>query len=127
MPKRILVVDDDVDIRETLQVILKSAGYEVIQAADGKEAEAKLQKEPIDLAILDVMMESDTRGFHLAYTIRQDPKLKNLPVIMLTGVEEKSGLKLEPEKAGDFLPVNAFLRKPVDAKELKAKIAELLG
>lgn len=127
MAKRILVVDDDPDIRATLEVILTKAGYEVLHAADGKEAEARLAAEKIDLVMLDVMMESDTRGFHLAYAISKDPRLRKLPIIMLTGVEEKSGLRIEPEKSGDFLPVDAYLRKPVDVEQLKATLAKLLA
>jgi len=127
MAKRILIVDDDVDFRQATELILTGAGYEVIQAASGKEAEEKLQNEQIDLILLDVMMETETEGFHLAYKLRKDDKLKDIPIVILTCIEEKTGEVLEPEKSGDYLPVDAFLRKPVAAEEMKAKLAELLG
>lgn len=124
--KRILVVDDDPDLREATEIILSSAGYQVSLASSGAEAVQKLTSQKVDLILLDVMMETDTEGFHLAYRIRQDLKLKDVPIIMLTCIEERTGEVLEPDKAGDFLPVQAFLRKPLDADVLKAKVAELV-
>jgi len=126
MAKRILVVDDDPDLREATEIILSGAGYEVFLAAGAAEALKQLQAQKIDLILLDVMMETETEGFHLAYQIRQDSRLKDIPIVMLTCIEEKTGEMLEPEKAGDFLPVQAFLRKPLDAAVLKQKVAELI-
>ncbi len=126
MPKRVLVVDDDVDVRDTTRMILSAAGYEVLEAASRKEAEQQLASQKVDLIILDVMLETDTEGFHLSYKMRQDPKLKRIPIIMLTCIEEKTGQELTPEESGDFLPVEAFLRKPLDPDELKAQVAMLL-
>jgi len=129
MAKRILIVDDDEDFRMATELILAGAGagYEVLQAANGKEAERKLAEKGADLILLDVMMDTDTEGFHLAYKLRKDPKHKDVPIIILTCIEEKTGETIEPEKSGDFLPVEAFLRKPLDAEDLKAKVAELLA
>ena len=126
MAKRILVVDDDPDLREATQIILSGAGYEVTLADSAAQARQKLQAEKVDLILLDVMMETETEGFHLAYELRRDPKFKSIPIMMLTCIEEKTGQMLEPEKAGDFLPVEVFLRKPLDAKVLTAKIREVL-
>ena len=126
MAKRILVVDDDPDLREATEIILSGAGYEVSLAASAAEATAKLQTEPVDLIVLDVMMETETEGFHLAYRIRENDKLKDVPIIMLTCIEEKTGEMLQPDKSGDFLPVQAFLRKPLEPEVLKQKVAELL-
>jgi len=109
-----------------MQIILSGAGYEVTLADSASQARQKLKAEKVDLVLLDVMMETDTEGFHLAYEIRRDPGLKDVPIVMLTCIEERTGEVLEPEKAGDFLPVEAFLRKPLDAKALTDKIAELL-
>jgi len=126
MAKRILIVDDDDDFREATELILTGAGYDVSHAVNGTEAEKKLRSEKIDLILLDIMMDTDTEGFHLAYKIRQDEKLKGIPIVILTCIEEKTGEVIEFSKSGDYLPVEAFLRKPLDAVELKARIAELL-
>lgn len=127
MAKHILVVDDDADIRQAAEMVLTSAGYKVSFAASAEEAMQKLQAAGADLVLLDVMMETDTAGFHLAYDIRKDAKLKNTPIVMLTSIEDRLGVKIELGTDGDFLPVNAFLRKPIDAPALKAKVAELLA
>lgn len=126
MAKKILVVDDDPDLREATAVILTGAGYEVWQASCAKEAQLKLATHLPDLVLLDVMMETDTEGFHLAYQIRINPRLKNVPIIMLTSMEEKTGELMDLENDKEFLPVQAFLRKPLDAKVLKEKVAELV-
>ena len=127
MAKRILVVDDDPDLRESTEIILSAAGYQVALASSAAEATKFLQRDSVDLIILDVMMETDTEGFHLAYQIRQDDRLKNVPIIMLTCIEEKTGEVLDPTKAGEYLPVQGFLRKPMEAAALKAKVAEVLA
>jgi len=127
MAKRILVVDDDADFREATQIILKSAGYDVSLADGAGQAMERLKAEKVDLILLDVMMETDTEGFHLAYKIRQQDALKNIPIIILTCIEEKTGEVIEPDKAGDFLPVEGFLRKPLNATDLKTKISEVLA
>lgn len=126
MAKKIMVVDDDPDLREATEIVLSGAGYDVALAASAKECLELVKTTPVDLFILDVMMETDTEGFHLAYKLRETDKHKGTPIIMLTCIEERTGQVLEPDKAGDFLPVQGFLRKPMDAKTLKAKVAELL-
>lgn len=126
MAKKILVVDDDPDLREATATVLSACGYEVWQASSAKEAQLKLATHLPDLVLLDVMMETDTEGFHLAYQIRVNPRLKNVPIVMLTSMEEKMGEAIDLENDKEFLPVQAFLRKPLDVAELKAKVAELL-
>jgi len=125
MAKRVLVVDDDMDFQEATGMILKGSGYEVSTAANSAEALDVLNSQPVDLILLDVMMESDTEGFHLAYRIREDEKLKAIPIVMLTCIEEKTGVELDPTKSEDYMPVEAYLRKPLDAKQLKETIAKL--
>ena len=127
MAKRILIVDDDPDIQDATQIILRGAGYEVDTAGSAAEGMQKLRESGADLILLDVMMETETEGFHMAYALREDPKLKDIPIVILTCIEEKTGEVLEPEKAGDYLPVEAFLRKPLDADVLTDKVAEVLG
>ena len=127
MAKQILVVDDDADIRQAAELVLAAAGYQVSFAASAQEALEMLLAKPVDLVLLDVMMETHTAGLHLSYDIRKNSRLKGIPIIMLTSIEDRLGEKIEPGESGDFLPVDAFLRKPIDAPVLKAKVAELLG
>ena len=125
MAKRVLVVDDDMDFQEATGMILAAAGYEVSKAANSAEAMEALTSQQVDLILLDVMIKSDTEGFHLAYKIREDEKLKNIPIVMLTCIEEKTGVALDPAASEDYMPVEAYLRKPLDAKQLKETIAKL--
>ena len=126
MAKKVLVVDDDPDLREAAEIILTNAGYDVVTAGSAAEAWKKLRIDGADLILLDVMMETDTEGFHMVYELRDNEKYREIPIVILTCIEERTGEVLEPEKAGDFLPVQAFLRKPLEAAKLKSTIAEFL-
>jgi len=128
MAKKILIVDDDSDIREATEMVLVAAGYDVLHAASRAEAEKVLaeQSDQVGLILLDVMMETETEGFHLAYKLRADERYKPIPIVILTCIEETTGETIQPEQSGDYLPVDAYLRKPLDAEQLKATVAQLI-
>ena len=125
---KILVVDDDEDIRASLQAILEGQQYTVITAADKTEGMEKIRTEKPDLAILDVMMSSWDDGFEMARGLKKDPQFKNMPILMLTGVKDKTGIDFKPT-AGDptWCPVDGFLDKPVEPDILLAEINKLLS
>jgi CheY-like chemotaxis protein len=83
MAKRILVVDDDENILSLERTILEQKGFEVTTAGGGKEALRALAEHPFDLVLLDVMMP-EVDGFTVCRKIKEDSKLKDLPVIFLT-------------------------------------------
>ena len=85
--KKILIVDDDIDIITVVESILKSRGYEVISANDKVEGLEKIKTEKPDLAILDVMMTTPYEGFELAKEIVENPSMKDMPVIMQTSID----------------------------------------
>ena len=124
----ILVVDDDEDIRLALQALLESRDYKVETAATKDEGLEKFTSVKPDLAILDVMMVSWQDGFELARELKKDPDLKNVPILMLTGVENKTGFEFK-SAAGDeeWLPVEGFLDKPVEPEVLLAEVEKLLN
>jgi len=70
MPKKILIIDDDIDLVETMRMVLENAGFNIIDAQDGQKGYAKILNDKPDLVILDVMMQSQDEGFHIAYQIR---------------------------------------------------------
>ncbi|MHC4233396.1 MAG: response regulator [Planctomycetota bacterium] len=123
----ILVVDDDEDIRLAVQALLESRDYKVETAATKEEGLQKFTTVKPDLAILDVMMVSWQDGFELARELKKDPDLKNVPILMLTGVENKTGFEFK-SAAGDeeWLPVEGFLDKPVEPEVLLAEVEKLL-
>jgi two-component system alkaline phosphatase synthesis response regulator PhoP len=128
MPKsRILIIDDDPDITEAMTVILDNRGYEVARAGDSSEGMDQLKKQRPDLIILDVMMRTQQEGFELSRELKQNPKYKDIPILMLTAVKEKTGIDFKPD-AGDeaWLPVEGFLDKPVKPDVLLDKVQTLL-
>lgn len=126
---KILIVDDDRDMVDTTRRFLETKGYSVDVAYHPDEGLAKLEQDIPDLAILDVMMGRGAGGFVLARKIRKDARFKNMPVIMLTGMREQTGFS---SPAGDpkhpkFLPVDAFLEKPLALPKLLEKLEEQLA
>ena len=118
MAKKIMIIDDDFDLVEAMRITLEAAGYEVIDAQNGDTGLAKIKSESPDLVLLDVMMSSIDEGFHVAYKIREDAEIQDTPIVMLTAVGNQTGFAFNPGKDADFLPVDAFLEKPVNPKKL---------
>ncbi len=112
----ILIVDDEARNRDLIEAILKSGGYRLETAADGQEALAKTIELRPDLILLDVMMP-DITGFEVCQTIREDPDLADIPVILVTALDDRKS-RLQGIEAG----ADDFLSKPVDSMELKARV-----
>ena len=124
---RILIIDDDPDITEAMTVVLENRGYEVGSAADSTEGMEQLKANRPDVIILDVMMRTRQEGFELSRELKTNPDYKDIPILMLTAVKEKTGLDFKPT-AGDesWLPVEEFLDKPVKPDVLLEKVESLL-
>lgn len=119
-PARILIVDDHEDNVVLLRIILEAQGYRIVSASDGVEALASIRREPPDLLLLDVMMPR-LSGYDVVRTIRTDPLLPYVPIILITAKQELSDkIKGLDIGADDFLP------KPVQSMELIAKVRALL-
>jgi len=125
---KILIIDDDPDITEAMTVVLENRGYEVRGARDGTEGMEQLKQARPDLIILDVMLRTSQEGFELSRELKQNPKYKDIPILMLTAVKQKTGLDFKAE-AGDqsWLPVEEFLDKPVKPNVLLEKVEDLLS
>lgn len=85
--KRILVVDDDIDVITVLKAILTKEGYEVISAVNKEEGLVKLRTEHPDLAILDVMMTTQYEGFDMAREMLSNPEFKNIPFLIQSSID----------------------------------------
>jgi CheY-like chemotaxis protein len=125
--KKILIIDDDIDLVEAMRLTLESAGFEVIDAQDGKKGIEKISSGSPDLIILDVMMGTQDEGFHVAYQIKSNPETSDIPLIMLTAVGQETGFSFDKDKDEDFLPVNEFLEKPIDPDTLIELVKKNLG
>ena len=124
--KKVIIIDDDIDILEATKLTLRAAGYEVITASSGQEGLGLVRAGGADLIILDVMMARDTEGFQIAQDLKDDPKLKHIPILMMTSVSAKSGFSFDPTKDGDYLPVEDYVEKPVDPADLVKRVDKLL-
>ena len=124
---KILIVDDDLDFTKALQVILESEQYTVVTAVDRTEGMEKIRIEEPDLLILDVMMSTWQDGFEMARELKKGIEFKDIPILMLTGVKERSGIEFK-STAGDstWCPVDGFLDKPIEPDILLAEIKKLL-
>jgi CheY-like chemotaxis protein len=124
---RILIVDDDADITEIMRIVLENKKYSVDTASDSKDALNHLESQKPDLIILDVMMSTKSEGFDFSRDLKKNPKYRDIPILMLTAVKEKTGIDFKPE-AGDetWLPVDEFLDKPVKPEQLIEKVESLL-
>lgn len=125
---KIVVVDDDPDIRDSLQVILEGRNYTVTTAANRTEGMDKIKAEKPDLIILDVMMSSWMDGLDMSKTLKKDPEFKDTPILMLTGVKEQTGFDFKP-KAGspEWCSVDTYLEKPIEPDILLAEVEKLLS
>lgn len=124
----ITLVDDDVEFAENISKILKNEGYSVSLYYDTEGMVDKLIRNTPDLLILDVMFpEHPSGGFDLAREIRKTEQIKNLPIILLTAINQVLPMDFSSKDIDpDWMPVQEFIEKPVQMDELVAKINKLL-
>ncbi|MGW8301248.1 MAG: response regulator [Desulfobacterales bacterium] len=129
LPK-ILVVDDERDMRIFVSTVAETLGFEAIAARDGAEALLKAGSNPPDLVILDVMMPKIEDGIQTYRQFRTDPSLSHIPIIMLSAIAEKTFLHsikmLSPQQGSQLPEPEAYMEKPPDANELSRMISDLL-
>lgn len=121
MSKTLLIVDDSITIRQTLALTLRSAGYDVVEACDGKDALAKLDGRKYHLIISDVNMPI-MDGISFAQAVKQSPAYRFTPVVMLTTVADESK-KAEGKAAG----VRAWVVKPFQPPTLLDAVSRLVA
>lgn len=114
---RILVVDDEANIRELLTQEFTEAGYAVATAANGRDAVAEVRRQRPDLVVLDVMMP-EMNGFDVAAVLRNDPQTLDIPIIILSIVQDR--------ERGFRLGVDRYLTKPIDTDVLFREVGALL-
>lgn len=124
---KILIIDDDMDLVESMKVVLRKSQYEVATASSGEEGLKKVKETSPDLIILDIMMETKDKGFEIARELKGNKDYKDIPILMLTSVKETTGMDFKKE-AGDnvWLPVDDYCDKPLEPDELVSKIKRLL-
>jgi CheY-like chemotaxis protein len=123
-PKTILLVDDDDVFVEAVTAVLETR-YRVRRAANGTEALKMIGEERPDLVILDVMMDHLSEGFDVARKLRGDSATADLPIVMLTGVDQVYNVRMEVDES--WVSCDRYLEKPVAPDALLAEVAAILG
>lgn len=127
---KILIIDDDQDIIDSLTMILEGNGHQVQVKTDTDNLVASVSEVGPDLIVLDIMFPEDPQaGFVAARELNKNPKLKNIPVLLLSAVNQRSNMAFgfsDADISPDFMPVEAFIEKPVEPDVLIRKIAEML-
>ncbi|RKY89834.1 response regulator [candidate division KSB1 bacterium] len=123
---KILLVDDDIDFIEMNKAVLENNGYEVVSAFSAREGLDKVKVEMPDVIVLDLMMERFDSGFSFTKEIKSDPVFKNIPILMLTAVAEKTGYKFSQELDSYWMKTDDFADKPIKPSTLLERIKKLL-
>jgi DNA-binding response OmpR family regulator len=118
---KVLVSEDNPDIRKILTMRLEINGYDVVQAQDGEEALDKIKKDSPDLVILDLMMPKIS-GFEVCRMIKFDEKYKDMPIIVLSALDQQADREKAIENGAD-----AYFIKPFDLELLLNKIKSLIN
>jgi two-component system phosphate regulon response regulator PhoB len=128
--KKVLVVDDERDMRIFVSTVVETSGFEATVASDGAEALQKASSNPPALVILDVMMPKIDDGIQTYRQFRTDPRLSRIPVIMLSAIAQKTFYHyikmLNPRQDPQLPEPEAYMEKPPDANELSRLIGDLV-
>lgn len=131
---RILVIDDDRDLVQALRLALSAEGFKVDAAYDPVAGMAAVEANRPDLVLLDIMMPDATEGFHFVWKLRQkdDAYSRAVPIIVLSAIHGTTDLRFYPDsgdgtyEAGEYLPVQDFVDKPVEPSRLVERIRRAL-
>jgi len=120
----VLVVDDDPDFLEYTRIVLESQGYAVRTAASTESALQAMRAETPDVVLLDVMMTYVLDGVHVTRQMQDDPALRRVPIIMISAIVSREEASFFP--TNEYLPIDAFMSKPVNPAALLKQVAELI-
>ena len=130
MSKKVLIVDDDPDVRLFNATVVEESGYTPVEAENGEEGLKMVKEEAPDLVILDVLMPRQS-GIRLYRELKTDRSLKNVKVIMLSGVAKRTFMRSQKaltEFGGEKVPdPEIYIEKPVEPEELAAAIEKMLN
>jgi CheY-like chemotaxis protein len=126
--KKLLIIDDDPDFVEGIKTILDNAGYSVDAAYNPKDGLQALKSKAYDLLLLDIMMGRGAEGIMIARKLRKDVKLREMPVLIITGIREQMAFLFPGEPVHPrFVAVDEVVEKPVEPKMLLDKVSTLIN
>jgi DNA-binding response OmpR family regulator len=127
MTKKLLMIDDDPDFVSGIKAILATSDYEVDVAYNPKDGMRALQSKQYDLLLLDIMMGRGAEGIMIARKLRKDAKLREMPVLIITGMREQIAFLFPGEPVHPrFVDVDELVEKPVEPKLLLDKVSSLI-
>jgi len=127
MTKKLLMIDDDPDFVSGIKAILDTAGFEVDVAYNPKDGMHALQTKQYDLLLLDIMMGRGAEGIMIARKLRKDEKLREMPVLIITGMREQIAFLFPGEPVHPrFVEVDELVEKPIEPKLLLEKVNGLI-
>ncbi|MFC1712536.1 PleD family two-component system response regulator [Candidatus Poribacteria bacterium] len=124
---KILIIDDDSDYAEALKIVLKARSHHVMWAPDSAMGLEMIRSNPPDLIILDIMMSTMGEGIHLTYKLKSNPEYAHIPILMVTAITERTGLKFNPGDDAEFLPVDGYMDKSDNPDAICARVARILA
>jgi CheY-like chemotaxis protein len=122
---RILIVDDDPDFVTISRKVLEAEGYEVLEAANGRQALEVLRQDKPDLVLLDVMMSTTLEGVDVSREMATDPELKDVPVIMVSSIATTEHAVEFPDD--EHIPIDGWISKPIQPAVLLRTIKRFVG
>ncbi len=122
--KKILLVDDDIDLLEVNKIQIEARGFEVVTAESAKEGWDQFKKEKPDAVILDLIMEHHDSGFVLSHKIKKDEHGRHIPVYILTSATYDTGFKFgaSTNEEKQWIKCDGILNKPVVVEEMLLKM-----
>ena len=124
LPTSVLIVDDDPDFREFVRIVLESHGYQVLEADNTASGLELMRGRQPDVVLLDAMMSYELAGLGIIKTVRNDPNIAHILLILISAVLSDDEDRFLP--AGERSMVDRFLTKPISPDDLLAEIATLL-
>jgi CheY-like chemotaxis protein len=126
--QRLLIVDDDPDFVDGIRPILEGAGYTVDAAYNPRDGFDALKARRYDLLLLDILMGRGAEGVMFARKMRKDAALREIPVLIITGLREQIAFLFPGEPLHPHLvPVDELMEKPVEPQLLLEKVSTLLA
>jgi CheY-like chemotaxis protein len=129
MSKRVLVVDDEMDVRVFISTLLESNGYKPVLAENGEQGMEKLKENKPDLVTLDVMMPKES-GIKMYRDIKTKPEYNSIPVLIISGLAKKTFLHsqkvLDKFKEQEVTAPEGYIEKPPEPEELLTEVKRIL-
>jgi len=130
MSAKILVIDDDQDFRTAVRSLLESHGYEVLEAASGREGLQMVVRHNPDAILLDIMMESTVEGYGVTYALKYQDEyadFRQLPVFMVSSIEESPDERFPMSAEVEMIRPDLYLTKPLDIPAFLQMLEKAVG